>query len=199
MAPSRFDVYGEEGEGSLSEEELFIDKHIPKTGYETSAATSVGKASERGETEERLQRLNEERDRSSDGHAVRMHEIDRRRIMEAICSSLPVSKPERELAVSRFEPLDLTQFGNQKAVEKVALATVRCVVDERRVNHGADWDDLLRDSPEYEAAKESILDEERGFMNLCNEVEEALKEPHLRSTSGFGTTPGPDPNLPNNN
>lgn len=182
-----------EGEGALSEEDLYIDKNSPDDTFETPAATSIGKASERGELEERLQRINDERDEDADGHSERMHRDDRNRIMEAICSSLPVSPVERELAKKQFEPLDLDQFGNQKAVEKVALATVRYVVDQRRVEHGADYEDLLRESEKYHEAKEQILENSRGFMKLCDNVGDALDEQGFRATTGFDTQPGPDP------
>lgn len=182
-----------EGEGTLSEEELYIDKNARDDTFETPAATSIGKASERGELEERLQRINDERNEGADGHSERMHRDDRNRIMDAICSSLPVSAVERELAKKQFEPLDLDQFGNQKAVEKVALATARYVVDQRRVEHGADYDDLLRESEEYHDAKERILEHSRGFMKLCDKVGDALDEQGFRATIGSRTQPGPDP------
>jgi hypothetical protein len=185
----------EAGDGALSEEELYIDKHAEKEVYETPDATSIGKHGERSEREERLQEVNEERDRFSDGFAERMHYADRRRVVEALCSSLPVSQTEQELAISAFENLDLDQFGNQKAVEKVAFATIRHVVDERRIEHGADWEDLLRDSDEYQDAKERVLPNERGFMKLCDKVSDAIERIPLGPQ--FSTTiPGRDPNLP---
>jgi hypothetical protein len=187
------DVYGEEGEGALSKEELYIDKNAIEEAYESPAATSVGNASERGDSENRLQRINEGRDQGADGHSERMHDLDRKRIMQAICSSLLVSQPEKDLAIDHFEPLDLDQFGNQKGIEKVALATVRYVVDQRRLDHGADYDDLLRESPEYEEVKARVLEDESGFMKLCSKVEDALEEQTLGTRTGFGDVPGPDP------
>lgn len=190
-------TYGQEGEGALSEEELYIDKNAEKETFESPSATSIGKASERNDLGERLQRINDERDEDANGHSERMHRLDRRRIMEAICSSLPVSPAEADLAMNLFEPLDLDQFGNQKAVEKVALATLRCVVDQRRVDHGGDYDDLLRESEEYHDTKKQILENERGFMKLCNKVGDILDEQGFLAPTGFGPNPGPDPVLRN--
>lgn len=185
----------QEGDGALSREELYIDKHAEKNVYETPNATSIGTAEERTDREERLQEVNEERDRHSDGFAERMHYADRGRIIEALCSSLPVSKMEMELAVSAFEDLALDQFGNQKAVEKVAFATIRHVVDKRRREHGAGWKNLLRTSDEYQASKDRVLPNERGFMKLCNKVSDAIE--HDPIVPQFSTTiPGRDPNLP---
>jgi hypothetical protein len=183
---------GGEGEGALSEEELYIDKHAEKEIYKTPDATSIGTASERDERDERLQEVNEGRDRFSDDHAVRMHSVDRSRIIGALCSSLPISDTERELAISTFADLDLDQFGNQKAVEKVALATIRHVVDTRRVEYGADFESLLRGSEEYQVVKDSVLLNERGFMKLCNAVSDAIE----RCSRSPSLAQGPDPNLP---
>lgn len=187
---------GSEGEGALSEEELFIDKHAEEEVYETLDATSFGPY-EDGELDQQEQRLNMRNEgRDEDDFSQRMHEVDRRRIIDALCSSLPVSWPEKEAVKSHFEVLNLDQFGNQKAVEKVGLATIRHVVDQRRLDHGADWDDLLRNSDEYEDVKETVLDDESGFMNLCHNVKTAIES---SDGDGWISAPsrGPDPNLPN--
>lgn len=188
---------GREGEGALSEEELFIDKYAEEEVCETLDATSVGpyEDGELDEQEQRLKMRNEGRD--EDDFSQRMHEVDRRRIIDALCSSLPVSRPEKEAVKSHFEGLNLDQFGNQKAVKKVALATIRHVVDQRRLDYGADWDDLLRNSDEYEDVKETVLDDESGFMNLCHNVKAAIES---GDGDGWVSAPsrGPDPNLPDN-
>lgn len=199
--PSFRALFGDagEGEGALSEEELFIDKHAQAEVCETPDATSVGPYSEGSldEDEKRLKRVNEERDRSADGFSKRMHEVDRRRIIDALCSSLPVSQPEKEAAKSHFEGLNLDQFGNQKAVEKVGLAAIRHVVDQRRLDHDAEWDDLLRNTDEYAEVKADVLEDESGFMSLCQDVGEAIEE---GNGEGWVSAPsrGPDPNLPDN-
>lgn len=181
-----------EGDGALSEEELYIDKHTEKEVYETPDATSIGKPDERNEREVRLQEVNEERDRYSDGFAERMHYVDRRRIIEALCSALPVSNAEQEAAISAFESIDLDQFGNQKAVEKVALATIRHVVDQRRVEHSGGSANLLRYSDEYSQVKDDVLPNDRGFMKLCSNVSDAIDS----GPRFYTLIPGRDPNLP---
>jgi hypothetical protein len=184
-----------EGEAALSEEELFIDKHAEKEVCKTLDATSVGPydKKELDEHEQRLNRRNEGRD--EDDFSQRMHEFDRERIIEALCSSLPVSRPETEAAKSQFEELELDQFGNQKAVRKVAFATIRHVVDQRRLDHGADWEDLLRESKEYREVKSRVLSDDRGFMKLCSKVSMAIERVPLGPE--FSTTiPGRDPSLP---
>lgn len=195
--------YGAEGDGALTKEELFIDKNAPETRiYESPAATSVGRPTERRRhyarpDDHRLSEINDERDDRAEGHSERMHRLDRKRRAEALYSSLPISHTEKEIALRHFEELDLDQFGNQKAVEKVALATVRYVVDQRRLEHDAEFDDLLRSSDRYSEVKDSVLDVDRGFMSLCDSVKAAIEDQSFRADTGIGTNPGPDPNLPN--
>jgi hypothetical protein len=186
-----------EGEGALSEEELYIDKHAEEEVCETVDATSFGPYDDKklDSEEQRLKMRNEGRD--EDGLSKRLHEVDRKRIIDALCSSLPVSQVEKEAVKSHFEVLNLDQFGNQKAVEKVGLATIRHVVDQRRRDHGANWEDLLRSSDEYEDVKESVLEAESGFMRLCQNVAEAIE---AGGGNGWVSAPsrGRDPNLPDN-
>lgn len=116
--------------------------------------------------------------------------------MGALCSSLPISDSEQEIATGHFEQLGLDQFGNQKAIKKVALAVIRYVVDKRRCEHGAEYDDLLREDEKYEKVKSSVLVTERGFMKLCSKVKDAVEEQTFRPETGFGLNPGRDSHLP---
>ncbi|WP_436347053.1 hypothetical protein [Natronorubrum sp. FCH18a] len=194
--------HGREGEGSLSGEELYIDKHVYETAFESPNATAVGKPDDRqkkriGTDDDRLHQLNEERHRALKGHSNRMHELDKKRITEALCSALDVSNGEQRLVVKHLQELDFDQFGNQKAVEKVSLAVIRYVVDQQRLEHGAEWDDLVRNSDAYTDVRERVLDGDRGFMKLCEKVKSAVEEQRFRAMTGFSDVPGPDPNLQN--
>jgi hypothetical protein len=119
------------------------------TGYDTEAATRIGRENaEQSEQIERFRELNEGRHQSDGNHSIREHQRDKDRLTDAICSSLPLSSLEREKVNSVVNQLDLEQFGYQKAIPRVILGTVAVVIDE---NHRdpVDFKDLISRSDSF--------------------------------------------------
>lgn len=122
-------------------------------GHEMSAATNVGKPDERGSYDEKLHRINDGRHQTDGTLSHRQSDWDKKRITQAICSDLPISKRQRETVVAIMEGLDLDRFGHQKAIERVCLGVVAVIVNDTRVRLASDpeevtlitWEDEFQD------------------------------------------------------
>ncbi|WP_101297970.1 hypothetical protein [Halegenticoccus soli] len=117
------------------------DGYTFSAGYETKAATGVGKPGD-PHYDEQLQRVNDGRDGTDGTLSHRQADWDKKRIAQALCSDLPISKRQREQVVLAMERLDLDRFGHQKAIERVCLGVVTVIVNDQRVEQSANLEDV---------------------------------------------------------
>jgi hypothetical protein len=121
------------GDGSLSRVDAVKDEHLRRWDVATPAATRIGRPeSPDGDVGETVRQLHEEAHPAMAGHSARMHRLEKVRITHAFASTLGVSPWERDRALGIMRELDLTAFGSQRAVEKVALVVLKHVVDDER-------------------------------------------------------------------
>lgn len=203
------------GDGALGRTEAARDATVRRWDEVTPAATRIGRASDPdSDLPERLRRLHEGRHPATEGHGARMHRLDKLRIAHALCSAVGATDWERDRVLGTMSRLDLTEFGSRRAVETVALVTLRVVVDEaRRERLGLHDPDRIRElSPEeMEALYEEFdsLTEDEAFRELLaeqdldvttvNQLGDTVRE--LAREGGFdgaafGRDPNRDPNLP---
>jgi len=203
------------GDGSLPRTEAIKDEQVRRWDVVTPAATRIGRPDRPGdELGERLRRLHQERHPAMEGHGERMHRLETLRITQAICSSLDLSPWERDRTLGIVDGIDLTAFGRQRAIEKVALVVVQHVVDtERRRRLGLDDpgrvaaldpDEMaalydlftsLKDEEHYRALLEEH-DLDVTSVNRLNGVLVDQIEEHGLGGAVFGRTPNVDPHLP---
>ena len=121
------------GDGSLSRLDAVKDEQIRQWSVVTPSATVIGRA-ERPEHDlsESVRRLHDEQHPAMRGHSARMHRLEKARITHAYCNALSLTSWERDRALGIMTELDLTAFGSQRAIEKVALVVIRHVVDDER-------------------------------------------------------------------
>ena len=132
-----------------SEDPRGTDQGYIFTGYDTEAATRIGDETDTESARvRRFRRLNEGRHRSDGAHSIRESQRDKGRIIEAICSSLPLAPHEREKVRHVVEELEFERFGYQKGLVPVILGTVIVVVDERH-RDVEDMDDTISWSDEF--------------------------------------------------
>ncbi len=204
------------GSGSLTRAEAQRDNTVRRWDVLTPSATLIGRAeSPEADLSENVRRLHDEQHTATKGHSTRTHYLDRLRTTHALCSALDVTPWQRDLALGVMEEIDLTAFGSQRGIPKVALVVIRHVVDvERRRYLGLDEldpesvseDRLERLFGEYKA--NDITDDD-AFRRLAarhdldttslNRLRRVLKE-QLEEGIGrraYGRNPFCDPNLPN--
>lgn len=203
------------GDGSLTRLEAVKDDRVRRWDVVTPSATRIGRASDpRSELSERLRRLHDEQHPAMAGHSARMHRLDKARITHALCTELDLTPWERDRALGIIADLDLTAFGQQRAVPKVALVVIRHVVDtERRRRLGLHDEEWLRtQSPErleslydrYESLTEDGRFRELMAANeldttAVNRLTRALREQlEAQDLDGavLGRSPYRDPHLP---
>ncbi|WP_435098400.1 DNA-directed RNA polymerase subunit epsilon [Halarchaeum sp. P4] len=219
--PDQFEVVEEEdvstrpGDGALARAAHQRDTTIGRWGPTSPSATQIGRArSPEEDVSENLRRLHDERHPATEGHGARQHRLEKLRITHALCNDLDVTPWQRDRALGVMVDLDLTAFGSQRAIEKVALVTIRHVVDDERERYlglqDQEW--LAGQSPErLEALYEqftSITDEphfeelaEKHGLEITNlnrlrrVLREQLDEQDLHGAV-YGRNPYRDPNLP---
>ena len=121
------------GDGALSRVDAVKDERIRRWDVVTPSATIIGRARDpRHALGENLRRLHDEQHPAMQGHSTRMHRLDKARITHAFCNELDLTPWERDRALGLMTELDLTAFGSQRAITKVALVAIRYVVDEER-------------------------------------------------------------------
>lgn len=129
----RRDVSARPGDGSLSRVDAVKDERFRRWDVATPAATIIGRAeSSGGDVSENLRRLHDEQHPAMAGHSARMHRLEKARITHAYASALSVTPWERDRAMGIMVDLDLTVFGQQRAIEKVSLVVLKYVVDDER-------------------------------------------------------------------
>ena len=203
------------GDGSVARSDLQRDQTVRRWGPVTPSATQIGRAeSPDADLSERIRRMHEERHAAMAGHSKRVHRLDKLRITHALCNDLSLTPWQRDRVIGVMQDLDLTAFGSQRAIPKVALVVVRHVVDREREHylglHDTEW---IRELPpeRLEALYDqfrSITDEAR-FTDLVEKhgldvtslnrlrrvLREQIEEQDLESAV-YGRNPHRDPNLP---
>lgn len=203
------------GDGSLPWTEAVKDELVRRWDVVTPAATRIGRA-ERPEDDlsDSVRRLHDEQHPAMAGHGERMHRLDKLRITHALCSALDVTRWERDRALGIMTELDLTAFGSQRGVPKVALVVVGYVVDTaRRERLGLDDparlaelspDEMeslyelftpLKEDDRYRRLMERHGLDVTGVNRLTRTLREQLDEQALHDVV-FGRNPHVDPNLP---
>lgn len=203
------------GDGSVGRADLQRDQTVRQWGPVTPSATQIGRAeSPDADLSESVRRLHEERHSATTGHSARMHRLDKLRISHALCNDLSLTPWQRDRVVGIMADLDLTAFGSQRAIPKVALVVVRHVVDRERERylglHDQEWigelsPDQLTDL--YDQFR-SITDEEQftdlaakhgldvtSLNRLRRVLVDQLREQGLEDAV-YGRNPYRDPNLP---
>ncbi|WP_306055775.1 DNA-directed RNA polymerase subunit epsilon [Natronococcus wangiae] len=201
------------GSGSLSRADVQRDSTVRQWGVVTPSATVIGRAeSPEEELSESIRRLHDEQHGATPGYSERAHRLDRLRTTQALCNALDLTPWQRDLALGVMDEIDLTEFGSQRAIPKVALVVIRHVVDvDRRAYFGLDDVDVSALSPDrmdelfgqYRA--HDITDEET-FKRLAaqhgldttslNRLRRVLKSQLEDELPAYGRNPYRDPNLP---
>ncbi|ARS89524.1 DNA-directed RNA polymerase subunit epsilon [Natrarchaeobaculum aegyptiacum] len=201
------------GAGSLSRAAAQRDATVRRWGVVTPSATVIGRAeSPDGDLSESVRRLHDEQHAATPGYSERAHHLDRLRTTQALCNALEVTPWQRDLALGVMDEIDLTEFGSQRAIEKVALVVIRHVVDvDRRQYFGLDDVDvqsLSADRMEELFAEYRAHDvtDEPTFKRLAskhgldttslNRLRRVLKEQLEDELPAYGHNPYRDPNLP---
>lgn len=126
-------------------------------GYDPAGETRVGIGSAGGDVT-RLVRHNEGRHRSDGNHSTREAVRDKKRITQSFCSELDVTPYQQREAVAAMVSLNLDRFGRQKRLEKVALATIKVIVEWDRFRRLRETVDLATLDDDQLPAR--MLDEE---------------------------------------
>jgi len=204
------------GAGSLSRAEARRDVTVRRWDVVTPAATRIGRAGDPdADLSESVRRLHDETHGAMAGHSKRTHYLDRLRIAQSLCNAVDLTGWERDRVLGVMGELDLTQFGSQRAIETVALVTIRHVTDvERRRYLGLDDMEFLRDLDEddlerlYDRYREHEITGDEAFERLLaaqdltvtnlNRLRRTLKEQLDDETAlaAYGRNPNRDPALP---
>ena len=203
------------GDGSLPRIEAVKDERVRRWDVVTPSATLIGRAQgpeeDVGDT---IRRLHDEAHPAMEGHGARMHRLDKARITHALCSALDLTPWERDRALGIVTELDLTAFGSQRAIEKVALVVLAHVVDDERRRqlglHDEEWlsghspdtferlyerYQSLTDDPRYQRLLAEFDLDTTSVNRLRRVLREQLDEQDLHGAA-FGRAPNRDPNLP---
>ena len=203
------------GAGSLSRVAAQRDATVRQWGVVTPSATVIGRAeSPDSDLSENVRRLHDEQHTATAGHSERAHHLDRLRTTQALCNALDVTPWQRDLALGIMDEIDLTEFGSQRAIPKVALVVIRHVVDvDRRQYFGLEDLDAGSLSPErmdelFSQYRAHDITDDPTFKRLAaqhgleitnlNRLRRVLKEQleDLDGLPAYGRNPHRDPNLP---
>lgn len=213
--PERGELSARPGDGALGRLDAVKDERIRRWDVVTPSATRIGRARDpRDDIGERLRRLHDEQHPAMAGHGARMHRLDKARITHALCGELDLTPWERDRALGIMTDLDLTAFGQQRAVSKIALVVIRHVVDaERRRRlglHDADWVqsrgpsmlealyerfESLTDDGRYRELLAAFGLDTTAVNRLTRSVRDQLDEQGLEGAA-LGRSPYRDPSLP---
>ena len=201
------------GSGSLSRADVQRDSTVRRGGVVTPSATVIGRAeSADADLSESVRRLHDEQHAATPGYSERAHHLDRLRTTQALCNALDLTPWQRDLALGVMDEIDLTEFGSQRAIPKVALVVIRHVVDvDRRTYFGLDDIDaqeLSADRMEelFTEYRAHDITEEPTFKRLAaehgldttslNRLRRVLKSQLEDELPAYGRNPYRDPNLP---
>jgi len=203
------------GDGTLTRAEAKRDATVRQFDIVSPSATTIGRPdSPDGDLSDRIRRLHDEQHPAMTGHAERMHRLDKARITHALCSELDLTPWERDRALGVLTEIDLTAFGSQRAIPKVALVVIQHVVDsERRRQLGLHDSDRIAELDPDEMASlydrfESLTDDDRyrallaangldqtSVNRLDRVLRDQLDEQELHGAV-YGRVPHRDPHLP---
>lgn len=209
------EVSSRPGDGALGRVESAKDEVVRRWDVTTPSATMIGRPEHPDEdVDENLRRLHDEHHPAMAGHSERMHRLEKARITHAFCNQLGLRPWERDRALGVMVDLDLTVFGSQRAIPKVALVVIKHVVDDERQRLlGLDDREWLATLPpaELEALHDRYdpLTDDTAYRTLLetfgldvttvNRLERTLRnqldEQDLRGAV-FGRNPHRDPALP---
>src|SRR5699024_6242580 len=203
------------GDSAVPRADLQRDETTRRWGLVTPSATRIGRPnSPDGDLGENIRRLHDERHPAMEGYSERAHRLEKLRLTHALCGSLGLTSWQRDRAIGAMVDLDLTAFGSQRAIEKVALVVIRHVVDREREQYlGLHDDEWIAEQPPDRLADlyeqfHSITDDDQ-FMALCEQYDldvtnldrlrrtltEQLDEQGLHDAV-YGRNPYRDPSLP---
>lgn len=140
------------------------------TGYDSFGETRIGIGTAKGNIE-RLIRQNEGRHHSDGNHSTREAARDKKRITQSLCSSLEVTPYRQQQAVFAMGRMNLDRFGQQKRIEKVALCTIKVIVDRDREQYflnGKDPADLDLGAVESNRFP-TKFEQDSQFRSLCEQ------------------------------
>lgn len=150
------------------------------SGYDSFGNTRVGIGDAGGDVR-KLIRHNEGRHRSDGNHSTREAARDKVRVTEAFCSTLDINSYRQGLAVSAMKIMNLDRFGRQKRLAKVALATIKVIVDWDRSRRFSDESLADLDEEEFptrmsaESDYRAILDQQDISMADLYSVSQLVK------------------------
>jgi len=178
-----------------SEDPRGTDQGYIFTGYDTVAATRIGDETDTESDQiNRFRELNEGRHRSDGNHGLRESRRDKDRLIEAICTSLPISSHEQHKVSHVVGKLEFERFGYQKGLVPVILGTVIVVIDERHRDI-EDMEDTISWSNEFR----QICDAHEISMSDLTTIKEEIRYQviihDIRIPSGE-KLPKRDPSLP---
>jgi hypothetical protein len=203
------------GDSAITRADLQRDETVRRWGLVTPSATRIGRAdSPEHDLPESVRRLHDERHPAMEGFSRRAHRLEKLRLTHALCGQLDLTPWQRDRSIGTMLELDLTAFGSQRAIPKVALVVIRHVVDRERERHLGLHDEawIAEQPPErlgelYEQFR-SITDEEQ-FDALCDSYNlDVTSLNRLRRTlvdqlderglhdAVYGRNPHRDPSLP---
>jgi len=169
------------------------DRDAYTVGYDSSMATRIGDEGSNDGDAKRLRELHEGRHRSDGQHSTREHHRDKKRIRQAICSSLPLTEREEEKVANVVEGIDFSRFGQHRALERVILGVVVVVVDEQRRQDDPDMDEFVLWSDEFREICESLDISMSDLSSIKENVREALDSETFKTGP---RRPRRDPALP---
>lgn len=201
------------GSGSLSRAQARRDSTVRQWGVVSPSATVIGRAdSPEADLSDSVRRLHDERHHATAGTSERAHRLDRLRTTQALCNAIGVTPWQRDVALGVMDEIDLTAFGSQRAIEKVALVVVRHVVDtDRRQYFGLDelnGAELTQGRMEelFERYKRHDITDEPTFQRLAdryeldqtslNRLRRVLTDQLDGGLPAHGRDPHRDPHLP---
>lgn len=149
-----------------------------------------------------------------EGYSRRAHRLEKLRLTHALCGNLGLTPWQRDRAIGTMVDLDLTAFGSQRAIPKVALVVIRHVVDREREHHlGLHDEEWISEQPPERVTDlydqfHSITDDDQ-FTTLCEQHDldvtnlnrlrrtliDQLDEQDLHEAV-YGRNPYRDPSLP---
>ncbi|PSQ29207.1 DNA-directed RNA polymerase subunit epsilon [Halobacteriales archaeon QS_9_68_17] len=203
------------GDGALSRVDAVKDERFRRWDVVTPSATLIGRAEgPEGDVDENVRRLHDEQHPAMQGHSARMHRLEKARITHAFCNTLSLTAWERDRALGIMVDLDLTAFGSQRAIQKVALVVVQYVVDEERKRrlglHDDEWVreqdpetlaelserfESLKDDPRFEDLMEAHGLDVTAVNRLTRTLRDRLDEQDLDGAA-LGRSPYRDPSMP---
>ncbi|WP_323170920.1 DNA-directed RNA polymerase subunit epsilon [Natrialba sp. PRR66] len=201
------------GAGTLSRAAAKRDTTVRQWGVVTPSATVIGRAeSPEADLSESVRRLHDEQHAATPGYSERAHHLDRLRTTQALCNALELTPWQRDLALGVMDEIDLTEFGSQRAIPKVALVVIRHVVDvDRRAYFGLDdvdaqalsadrMDELFGQYRAHDITEESTFKRLAATHGLdttsLNRLRRVLKSQLEDELPAYGRNPYRDPNLP---